>query len=280
MRIILAGKFEDALTLEFDAAVEAEYGDQVVEGKKYTLAHHSGKYKGGPAPCEFPNQQGFDGVTLISHIDLDTIGGCLALYGRKPEDSAFWEGAGFIDVNGPHHIRELETAVQGKLEAYSAYSASLTRVKYEAPRDATDDVVTAGGVISRIIAGDEKLLRAGAQWKEASEAAIEEKLVYESERVRAFITGNVFCSAAYYSIKQGKVIPAIVVYNKNYNSVSISFEDGGAKADASKIVKELWGALAGGHAGIAGSPRGWGLTGEEALNEFNRACKYVEEIER
>ena len=125
MKIILASKYEDAVDTEYDATVEAEYGERVIEGTVYTLAHHSGKYRGCPAPCEFPNQQGFDGVTLVSHIDLDTVGGCLALYGRKPEDYAFWKGAGYIDIKGPPHIHELDEAVQAKLRAFSAYSSSL-----------------------------------------------------------------------------------------------------------------------------------------------------------
>ena len=279
MKIVLASKYEDAVGTVYGATVEAEYGEKVIEGEKYTLAHHSGKYKGCPAPCVFPNQQGFDGVTLISHIDLDTIGGCLALYGKKPEDDAFWEAAAYIDVKGPHHIRELDAAVQVKLQAYSAYSNSLEHEKYEAPRDVTKNILAAGDVISRIIAGDEDLLKSGEQWRVSSEAAIEAKLVYESEYVRAFITNGVFCSAAYYSKKQNKFIPAVAVYNKNYNSVTLSFEDGGKSFDASVVVKELWGNMAGGHAGIAGSPRGWRFTAEEALQEFNRVCKYIEELQ-
>ena len=280
MKIILASKYEEAINVPHDATVEAEYGDRVIEGEKYTLAHHSGKYRGGPAPCVFPNQQGFDGVTLISHIDLDTIGGCLALYGKKPEDEAFWTGAGFIDVKGPHHIRELDAAVQAKLQAYSAYSNSLERVKYETPHDVTENILAAGKVIAGIIAGDAYLLRKGEEWRAASEAAVEAKLVYESGYVRAFVTDGVFCSAAYYSKKQGKVIPAVVVHNQNYNSITVSFEDGGIRFDASAIVKKMWGDMAGGHAGIAGSPRGWGLSADESLNEFNNMVQYIEGIEK
>jgi len=110
--------------------------------------------------------------------------------------------------------------------------------------------------------------------------AIESKLVYESPYVRAFVTDGVFCSAGYYSPKQKQVIPAVVVYNKNYNSVSVSFEDGGARFDASAIVKGLWGDMAGGHAGIAGSPRGWPLSPDEAYAEFERALEYVEGLTR
>ena len=276
MKIILANKYEDAAGMDIDATVEAEYGEQVIEGKEYTLAHHCGKYRGHPAPCEFPNQQGFDGVTLISHIDLDTIGGCLELYGLKPEDKAFWKGAGFIDVKGPHHIHELDEEVQAKLQAYRAYSNSLERIKSDAPRDVTKDILAARQVIDDIIAGDENQLRRGEEWRVNAEAAIEANLVYENEYVRAFVTNDVFCSAAYYSKTQDKVIPAVVSYNKRYNSVTVSFEDGGERFEASTIVKELWGDMAGGHAGIAGSPRGWDLTMEEAYMEFVRASRYVE----
>jgi len=280
MKIILSSNYEDAAGQRYDATVEAEYGDTVIEGAIYTLAHHCGKYRLNPAPCEFPNQRDFDGVTLISHIDLDTIGGCLALYGLKPEDNEFWKAVGFIDVNGPHHIHELEDIMQARLSAYNAYANSIERPKYNSPCDVTNEICAAGKVIGYIIAGDEELLRKGKEWRETSEITVEAKLVNENENIRAFITDGVFCSAAYYSKKQGAIIPAAVVLNKRYNSVTVSFEDGGAKFDASKIVKKLWGEMAGGHAGIAGSPRGWGLSDKEALEEFERACICVDKIQR
>jgi hypothetical protein len=72
--------------------VEAEYGSVVIEGTVYTAAHHqpSGPYVGDhvvpggrPAPCNDtaipPVAWDVEGgpVALVSHLDLDTVGGLL-----------------------------------------------------------------------------------------------------------------------------------------------------------------------------------------------------------
>ena len=112
------------LGIKVDATVEAEYGEKVLEGDKITLAHHVEKYKNCNAPCNRNVEKLKDGETIvISHIDLDTIGGCLALLGVKPEDEEFWKGAEFIDIKGNHHIKELPKEVEDKINAYSAQIA-------------------------------------------------------------------------------------------------------------------------------------------------------------
>lgn len=68
--------------------VEAEYGATVIEGRLYTAAHHqpagspyAGDHvvEGGrPSPCIDPNiPQVREGDILLSHLDLDSIGGVL-----------------------------------------------------------------------------------------------------------------------------------------------------------------------------------------------------------
>ena len=44
--------------------------------------------------------------------------------------------------------------------------------------------------------------------------------------------------------------------NPTVGSITLSFEDGGEKFNAAVIMREFFGPEAGGHAGIAGSPRG------------------------
>ena len=82
-----------------------------------------------------------------------------------------------------------------------------------------------------------------------------------NDNVRVFNSPNgVFCSAAYYSEKQGKVIPSTVTRNGKFKSVTVAMADGGKKVSAKELVQELWGNEAGGHPGIAGSPRGQEMT--------------------
>ena len=49
---------------------------------------------------------------------------------------------------------------------------------------------------------------------------------------------------------------AVVAFNTLNGSVTISFEDTPEGVSACEIAQTLWGMLAGGHKGIAGSPRG------------------------
>ena len=275
MKIILANTYEKASQIKPDAAVEAEYGEQIIRGAVYTLAHHADGYKDQPAPCLFPNQIGFDGDILISHIDLDTIGGCLALYGKKPEDPEFWEAVAFIDVNGPQHVQELSAGGREKLRAYWGYNNSLIKNKHIGICEVTDEILQSGLVIQKIIDGDPFLLQQGEQWERETQEAVDHCLVSENEYIRAFETSGVFCNSAYYSPSMKKIIPAVIVLNSKMNAIIISFADGGKRFSASCAVKKLWGELAGGHEGIAGSPRGWNLNEAEIRGEFDRAAAYL-----
>jgi len=281
MKIQIAGSYELTADLTPGATVEAEYGENVIEGECFTLAHHARHYRHNPAPCLFENQPSFDGDILISHIDLDTVGGCLALYGRKPEDDAFWRGAAFIDTRGPHRIIDLPKKVQEMLYAYKAYDNAQKREKPEGLKglvDVTDTILQHGEAVRKIISGDPGMIDAGKAWAREAEARaerVESFLVMENDYLRAFKTGNVFCNAAYYSPKLKKYIPAIVTWSREWSNILISFEDGGEKNDASVVAAKLWGSLAGGHAGIAGSPRGLKLPEELMQREFDRAIEEV-----
>lgn len=84
MQVMLAPSRELAENVQDVAAtVEAEYGDYCVEGNEVTLAHH-GSRSSNPAPCNTPNVPTLSGGTiLVSHLDLDAIGGVLDLMGKR-----------------------------------------------------------------------------------------------------------------------------------------------------------------------------------------------------
>jgi hypothetical protein len=275
MKIQIAVSRELVAGLKPDATVEAEYGDFVVEGKQYTLAHHARHYRHMPSPCLIENQPSFSGDILISHIDLDTLGGCLALYGRKPECDEFWQGVAYIDTRGPHRIVELPLKTQEMMQAYWAYLSSQDRVEHDKLGDVTELVLRQGDIIRKIIAEDPELIDKGKAWAREIEARVEACLVMENDHLRAFKTGDVFCNSAYYSPKMKDFIPAIVSSNIRYGSILISFEDGGERFDASAVARKLWGDQAGGHAGIAGTPRGLKLSEDQGQVELNRAIAEV-----
>lgn len=264
-----------------DATVEAEYGEQVIEGKTVTLAHH-GSRSDNPAPCNDPRavplQDDHKNTILISHIDLDTLGGILALEGKKPDDPDLWKAAAYIDVNGPHHIHELAQPIQDKLNAYYAYVAD-TREKNNIGRptetiDVTQQIKDYEKAIEKI--ADEKnpehdaMINRGIEWERNTTKAVEDRLVAENENVRVFSTNGPFCGSAYYSPNREQIVPAVLSYNEKFHSITLSFADGGEKYSAKEIVQQLWGPGAGGRDGIAGSPRGQEMTQEDLAKAFEK----------
>lgn len=267
-RVILAPSYDMAKNINAEATVEAEYGDECLEGTMVTLAHH-GPRSGNPAPCNTPDVPELPpfATVVVSHIDLDTLGGIYALQGRKPEDDRFWEAAEMIDVKGVHHIHELDKDIQDKLNAYYAYNYNHAGERYSETADVTKQVEDAYGVINDILDIDapehDMLIADGKEWAQAMEAAVEAQLIYEDKNMRVFDSNGVFCAASYYSPKQDALIPATVTYNEKTKTITLGFEDGGKQYNAMEIVRSVWGPEAGGREGIAGSPRGIEMTKDD-----------------
>ena len=262
-KVILAPKLELAKEIKADYTVEAEYGDYCIEGNKLTLAHH-GSRSGNPAPCNTQIDEKFDGGTiLISHIDLDTIGGIMAIEGIKPEYPEFWKAAEYIDINGPHHINEIDSEISKKIDIYE-YLSIQNRKKILPERDNVSDVteIINGYIKNVYLSIDEKNPEYPKMQEETEKYfidkknEIERKLTIENKLYRVFETDGLFCNAAYYSEKNKNVVPVIIAYNSKFKSITLSFEDGGKEHDACAIMQHLFGKDAGGHPGIAGTPRG------------------------
>lgn len=117
------------------------------------------------------------------------------------------------------------------------------------------------------------MIENGKEWVEEKDRIIEDRLVSETVNVRLFASYGVFCSSAYYSPKQNMIIPGIVVYNFNNKSITISFSDD-VNISACDVAQYLWGPEAGGHKGIAGSPRGMEMEFEDAVH----AADYIETL--
>lgn len=293
LRVLLVPRYmsEDELAdaqIVPTATVEAEYGEKVIKGEQVTLAHHIKEYENNSAPCNNPNVPVLadDSTIVVSHLDLDTLGGIAALMGRKKEDAEFWETAEFIDLNGPHNLFQVEEETRKKYIAYQAYQANHRISRFTEITDVTDIVLEHLGIIDRVIDGDKTLIQEGMEWDEETKKKIEECLVFENDNVRVFNSPEgVFCSASYYSEKQGKVIPSTVTRNGKFKSVTVAMADGGKKVSAKELVQELWGNEAGGHPGIAGSPRGQEMTEKDMqqlaniVNErYNKINKMNEPI--
>ena len=273
-QILLAPTYDIAKTINAEATVEAEYGDECLEGTMATLAHH-GPRSNNPAPCNTPDVPALPpfATVVVSHIDLDTLGGIYALQGRKPEDDRFWEAAEKIDVEGAHHIHELDQDVQDKLNAYYAYNDGQPRQRYTEAIDVTKQINDTYKIVNAIIdindPEHDKLIAAGKEWAQTREKEVEDQLVYENKDVRVFDTNGIFCAASYFSPNQNTICPATVTYNEKFKSITLAFEDGGKQLNAREIVQELWGPEAGGREGIAGSPRNVEMTKDDLAKLVN-----------
>lgn len=249
------------------ATVEAEYGETVVEGI-VTLAHH-GPRSANPAPCLAANGICKDverevGIG-ISHFDLDTLGGCAAIMGIKPEASGFWQLAAFIDVNGPHKLSQSGASEEDIRRLY-AYWAWSEKNRVMPPRDGsvamvTSDVVAGIKAIEAIIAGDEGMLKAGDAFRQAEEELNKSSFVEACGdvvvRVAKGFTNHLYVTPS------GKIGKAVVAIKTEYHSCSVSLADPIPGVSCCSIVQSIWldkdengKFLAGGHAGISGSPRG------------------------
>lgn len=292
--VILCPTYEIAASQpQPDYSVEAEYGALHIEGRLETLAHHDIR-SDNPAPCvtDVKSYEDVGGTIMISHIDTDTLGGIMAITGDKPNDPEFWEGAGHIDVAGPHHIHELSQDVQDKLNAVYAYGYERNEgrpsERVAEAKDVTDIVKEYYDVFNKILDREhpehDELIEKGREYAKGMQHEIESRCVFENDFIRAFVTDGYFCAAGYYSEQQDKVIPATVTFNERLNSITVAFADGGQALSAKDIVQELWGPEAGGHTGIAGSPRGAEMTKDDFEQVQNvvmdRLIEHEHELEK
>jgi hypothetical protein len=299
--ILLAPSYEMALNIKApEITIEAEYGDKVVEGTKYTAAHH-GPRANRPAPCVDRDLPAVSegGTILISHIDLDTLGGISraiqagatheevwydSVMGHefqpsiipdscyfKVRDDNFWGLVAYVDVNGPH---KLQAAVRDDnpharaLFAYWAW-AEANRGDRKDPskvHDVTAEVLKHLSVIARILrerdrGGEGPYHAAGREWRNRQvslnrESFVEWETDWRTDRL-IIRKSDQFVNHLYeYPDDPTRVATAVIAFNTKTGTVTLSFAEKDDPRNAAAIMKVVFGPAAGGHKGIAGSPRG------------------------
>lgn len=286
-KIVLAPTWELAQTVTAEITVEAEYGAMVKEGTVYTAAHHqpNGPFAGNhvvaggrPAPCndaDIPELA--EGTILVSHLDLDTIGGIMRTRGAGSfgEFESFWRLAEFVDVNGPHKLGESEASAVDieRLYAWWAYSKTMPRFSRDVVTDITEVVGAAISHLHDILWGHEPALAAGKTFRE-DEAAL------NVSTFRCVLSGVVerICGAGefvnhLYVTPDGYVGEMVVALNTGTGAITISRANPDPAISCRAIAQTLWGPTAGGHDGIAGGPRGRVMTFDDlntAMDEVSR----------
>lgn len=258
IRILLAPTAELARTVSANISVEAEYGDECVPGTLYTAAHH-GSRSGNPCPCvdqDIPLLG--SGTILVSHIDLDTLGGIARALGHRLVRESFWQLAAFVDVNGPHKLGHYYA---NKVDINSLYAYWVWSQANRGPRHSNDQVhdITSEvhqhlTTLARILDGDETLLAAGKAFKDAEHKLNEDSFVDIVNgcivRVSPQFTNHL------YTTHTGEVRSAVLAFNTKTGAITLSFAEKDDSRNACDIMQEAFGSTAGGHRGIAGSPRG------------------------
>jgi len=285
-RFLLSSNPATLAACEPHVTVEAEYGDTCVEGSVLTLAHH-GPRAGRPAPCSQGNEPagyakraGLTEVVVgLSHIDLDTIGGCMGVLSIQPLAPGFWAAAEFVDLNGAHRLAgwlgkvaytsEAKTYIVECLHAWWAYNEQN---RVYPPRDGSvvdvsDKVLAMVGTLTAILTpgseGRDALIEAGRVFA-AREAQLEAESFVSLSGGVVVRRSKQFINHLY---THGAEVAGVVVgYNDETGAITISYEAGvpSGMPTARALVQARWGELAGGHDGIAGSPRGQKLSFEEA----------------
>lgn len=284
-----------AATLNPTLSVEAEYGSVVVTGSRYTAAHHqaTGEFAGRhivaggrPSPCNDPSIPVLEAgdTVLVSHLDLDTVGGCLRAFAGYAdlfvdEHAGFWNLAEFLDVSGAHRMGASGATDEDTARLYAWWAwakAGLPRLARDTVVDATSTIVAAGDALRRILADDAELLAAGASFR-ADEFALNAKTFIRRDGdviVRTAATAGDFCNHLY-TDPTGVSARAVVCLNTAFRSVTVSIADPDKETvSCRELVQDLWGPEAGGHKGIGGGPR------EVAFDETHLEAAVAEMVRR
>lgn len=267
--ILLAPSLELAQTVSPLISVEAEYGDTVVQGALYTAAHH-GSRAANPCPCVDASIPAIGaGRILVSHIDLDTVGGVGRAIGHPAcggRHGMFWRLAAFVDTAGPHRLAEVRQwdagpslLVERQLHAYWAW-AQANRGPRRDPgvvHDVTAEVKRHLALLLDIFGEreDGSLLQAGDEFKAAGERLNAESFLAISSDGVIRRRSDAFVNHLY-TAPSGEVGNAVIAFNTQTKAMTLSFAEKGDPRNACEIMQAAFGPEAGGHKGIAGSPRG------------------------
>ena len=247
--------------------VEAEYGAVVVEGSILTLAHH-GERSDSPCPCLAENLlENNDGGTIgVSHIDLDTVGGIMAVMGRRPagvEAASFWDLAAFVDVNGAHKLSESGASAQdiARLQAYWAFGQT---VRVFPPRDGSvldvsEAVEQHIEAVLAVLRDDAEMLEAGEAFKMAGEALNGESFLKMLPCGVILRQSSGFVNHLYVT-PDGRIGRAVVTHNPSEKlpggAITASLADPVEGIHIGNMLSEAFSPECGGHAGIGGTERG------------------------
>lgn len=268
--VLLAPTWEHALEIDTPAlSIEAEYGSRVLEGSRFTAAHHqaSGPFSSmeQPAPCnnpEIPRLEAGEKV-VVSHLDLDTIGGVGRALGHPamtvPGTEGFWVLAEFVDLSGPHMLcpEAGSDEDQARLRAWWAWAkVHVPRSSRERIQEVSVTCTSALDFLQSLLLGNEPEAMAAGRALEAAEYNLNAESFLRLEGEVVVRESGEFVNHLYRHGGGALLAKGVAAMNSKTGAVTISLAAPIPGVSCRDIVQSLWGPEAGGHAGIAGSPRG------------------------
>lgn len=243
------------------ATVEAEYGELCSEGSHATLAHHTTKYKLNPAPCVMDDvEQMSNGVIVVSHVDLDTLGGITILEGNKLNHPTFWRSESIIDTKGYIGVKEIPYEDELIMKAFLGIEKTM---KFELK---TSDIISKDGIyditeqvyeLIKIlhcllsVDKDSNLMRYGLKQFDDYLKNLKLKSLYQDASVRILKTHQ----PQHYLIHRENDIEFRTCITLNERTGAIILSDISEELNCCKIMQDVFGEKAGGQFRVAGTPR-------------------------
>lgn len=144
--------------------------------------------------CTSNNIAGQNGIILcaISDINPNTIGGTLAVLGRKPEDNSFWNDISLVEKRGLQAIETLPIKERRKVSAFYNQISKMKNSCADKDFDVTDKIEKVIDALDKII--DEKhpehqrIINDGIDWEKAN--FIDKSFRSSDERRPEFVFGD------------------------------------------------------------------------------------------
>ncbi len=295
MKILLSknGKF----STQPHITIEAEYGELTIKGSQMTLAHH-GANKDNLAPCLNKVtindlRLSYDNLVIgVSHIDADTLLGINSVYDFFTEEikmhaqyhytvrttkftvsDDFCKLVEFVDLSGPHVITKSEyytMEAHQQLASYWSWSQA-NRCPRPIDVDCIDVTCYALEALAKLVVTfdmDEgrKFIQAENELEEKSFVQLLECITPNSDHDKDTLDIIVrkddnFVNHLY--LHDAEVNACVIGYNTKTKSITLSRSDDTISIDCCKVMQLAFGEKAGGHQGIAGTPRDMEFTEQD-----------------
>ena len=288
MNLVVARDEKVAKNIDPEIAIEAEWGNGFINGSEITLNHH-GVNSYNPPPCVAvvaPIADRNGKTVVFSHIDLDSIGGCLNVIGSSLHKNfmEFWKAVAFIDVNGPHKMGEIDITdeVETAIYAYWAFSQKpenrLPRFEDDQETIQINDLIQkhVDALESILVRKEKEFIENGKKFKHDTEQMNTYSFIEETDGVilREY---DGFVNHLY-TTPEGKICSVVINHNKKYNSVTISKAEDNVPINCLEIMQSIFGSKAGGHPNIAGSPRNNNYSLDDAEKAYCTVLNYFKSL--